>query len=32
MSLAARLAELLGTELVAEGYGFRVDLPADGGA
>jgi K+-sensing histidine kinase KdpD len=31
MSLAARLAELLGTELVAEGPGFHVVLPADGG-
>ena len=32
MSLAARLAELLGTELVAEGPGFHVMLPANGGA
>ena len=31
-SLSARLAELLGTELVAEGSGFHVVLPADGGA
>jgi hypothetical protein len=32
MSLAARLAELLGTELVAEGSGYHVVLPADGDA
>jgi hypothetical protein len=32
MSLAARLAELLGTELVAEGSGFHLVLPPDGDA
>jgi hypothetical protein len=32
MSLAARLAELLGTELVAEGSGFHLVLPSDGDA
>jgi hypothetical protein len=32
VSLAARVAELLGTELVAEGSGFQVMLPGDGGA
>ena len=32
MSLASRLAEVLGTELVAEGPGFHLVLPAEGGA
>jgi hypothetical protein len=32
MSLAARLAELLGTELVAEGSGYHVVLPSHGDA
>jgi len=32
MSLAARLAELLGTELVAEGSGYHLVLPSNGDA